>query len=319
MPYIRTLIIAALIAAFFTACSANRGRAVAEVNGTTIYTADVANAMLQERSKYDDVLARMPNTSRQLAATTLEMLIQERILLDEARRLGITASDDEMDAYLESLFDTSKRSKIEDLLTESGLDPDFWLYMQRNKLIVKKLVDREVIEQIPVTENEISEYYKSHEEDFHLPLQYHARQILVDSRAKADDIAKRIKDGEEFAELARKYSISPDAERGGDLGFFSTMEFPKIFSEFCASLKPGDISGVKETDYGYQIFQLLEKRRPRTQTLDSVRPVIIDRIRGERSADAFVKWFTQLRAKSNVAIHDDALQEVHNYGTLTKK
>lgn len=302
------IIVAALIAAFFSGCSGS-DPVVAEVNESAIRASDLEQAITQEKKKYDDVLITSPSSMQQLKKQTLELKVQEEILLHEARRLSISVTDEELDEQLGSHFGTLGRSKIEDLLEKHGLDADRWFKGQRDKLIISKLVRREVIDGIPVTQKEIEASYRTNIDDYRQPVQYRALQILVDSRELADEIAKRLAEGEDFAELARTHSISPDAERGGDIGFFSTKGFPPAFSEICASLSKGKISEVKKTDYGYQIFKLLDRRPPRTQPLTEVRDEIAEFIRRAHGKEAFAAWFEKLRSQATITIAQDKQQE----------
>jgi parvulin-like peptidyl-prolyl isomerase len=303
------IIVAALIAAFFAGCGGS-DRVVAEVNGYAIHGKDLESALAQEKKKFDAILIESPGALDELKRQTLDMLIQEAVLLGEAKRLGIRIEDGELSSYLESIFGTPNISKIEDTLEEHGIDADYWLKGQRNKLVISKLVQREVVDTVPVTEKEIDTYYKKNIKDYRQPIQYRASQILVDTPERAEEISKRLKKGEDFAELAREYSVSPDSERGGDIGYFSTKGFPHVFSEICASLKKGEISEVKKTDYGYQIFKLIDRRPPRTQPLDEVRDEIAGIIRHERGQDAFALWFEELRSKAAIKIAEPKTQEV---------
>lgn len=302
------IIAAALIAAFFAGCGGS-DRIVAEVNGYAIHSKDLDSAIVQEKKKYDTILIESPDALKELTRHTLEMLIQEAILLGEAKRLNIRVTDEELKAQLESTFGTTSTSKIEDVLEEHGIDTEHWFDGQRNKLVIGKLIQREVIDTIPVTDKEIKSYYTKNNDDYRQPVQYRARQILVDTPERAEEIAKRLAKGEDFAELARTYSVSPDAEHGGDIGYFSTKGFPHVFSEICARLKKGEISEVKKTDYGYQIFKLIDRRPPRTQPLGEVKEEIANLIRHERGKGAFVLWFENLRSKAAITISEPKPQE----------
>jgi peptidyl-prolyl cis-trans isomerase C len=292
------------------ACSAGSGPVVAEVNGEKIYASDVKNTLALEKDKYDEALAASPASMAALARTSLDELIQETLLLTEAKRLKIRATSDELNAELKTYFGTSDRGKVRDILQGHVTDADYWIKKQQRKLAIKKLITQEVVEKIPVTEEQIKNYYTAHQKDFQVPTQYHARQILVDNRILAEDLATRLAKGEDFAELAKKYSSSPDSARGGDLGYFSARDFPQVFSDICSDLALNQTSAVKETDYGFQIFQLLDKKPPRTLSVDEVHAQIVSSLRETTSADAFATWFNALKKQGRIAIHEDALKEV---------
>jgi parvulin-like peptidyl-prolyl isomerase len=301
------------------ACNTFKGRLVAEVNGHPIYASDVKDMMQLEQSKYDEILIALPDNAKELRRGALNSLIEESLLLDEANRKGLKVTKDETKSYFEEHFGTDDKDEIESKLEERGIDTKFWLTQQKRKLLTNKLIHQEVIDKIPVTEKEIRSFYSKNQNSFRRPLQYRARQILVDKREKAQEIAKRLENGEKFEDLAKRFSVSPDAKRGGDLGYFSTKDFPHVFSEICARLKVGDTSKVKETEYGFQIFQLVDKRRPKNLTLEEVRDQIVDSIRDERSAEALTKWFSDIRARGNIVINEEALEEVKFHAYVNKK
>ncbi len=306
----KPLYVVAALLSLCAACSGGSGPVVAEVNGEKIYASDVKNTIALQKDKYDEALAASPASMAALARTSLDELIQEALLLTEAKRLKIRATSDELDAELTTYFGTSDRGKVREILQGHVPDADYWLKKQQRKIAIKKLIAREVVEKIPVTEEQIKNYYATHQKNFQLPTQYHARQILVDNRILADDLAGRLAKGEDFAELAKKYSSSPDSARGGDLGYFSARDFPQVFSDICSDLALNQTSAVKETDYGFQIFQLLDKKPPRTLGVDEVRAQIISSVRETTSTDAFATWFNALQKQGRIAIHEDALKEV---------
>lgn len=300
-------------------CSKGNGSVVAEVNGTKIYASDIENIVNYEKQKYDPLVAGTPESMKRLTQAALEVLIQEALLLDEAKRTNVTVSNDDMDSELKANFGTANRRKVKDTLKEHEVNTDFWLRTQKNKLIIRELVKREVVDTIPVNDAEIKAYYNKNKKEFSHGKQYRARQILTDSFDRAKEIKKKLNEGANFEELAKKYSLSPDSERGGDLGFFNTKDFPPAFSEICAQLDVNEISDIKKTDYGFQIFQLLGTRPPKTLTLAEVRPQIVDRIRHERSEDVFTGWFDGLRARGTIIIDEEALQEVSTHDQTSKK
>lgn len=301
------------------ACSKGNGDVIAEVNGTKIYASDVQNIVNFEKQKYDPAVVGTPESMKRLTNAALDVLIQEALLLGEAKRADISVTDEDINAELKANFGTDDRGKIRDAMKEHDIDSDFWIRTQKNKLTIQKLVEKKVVETIPVDDGDIKAYYNNNKKEFSHGKQYRARQILTDSIDRAKEIKKKLDGGADFEELAKKYSLSPDSERGGDLGFFSTKDYPPVFSEICAALDVNEISDIKKTEYGYQIFQLMGTRPPKTLTFKEVKPQIIDRIRHERSAEAFAEWFDAVRARGTITINEEALQEVSTHAQSSKK
>jgi len=290
---------------FIAACflSSCRRQVVARVDVSNISVKDVVQTIKIEKTKFDPILLKTSKNSNAFKQQVLENLIQEQILLNEARRRGIKITKAELENAIKDISN-------EKLLEEQKIDPQLWKKKQENRLIIKKLVDKEVKEKIHIGQDEIASYYKNHQKDFYQPVQYHARQIVVDNKALANEILKKIKNGEDFAELAQRYSLSPDRKRGGDLGFFNANTFPSIFAKICSRLKPGEISDVIATDYGFQIFELIEKRPPHQLSLEEAMPEIKRILNEKKLENAFEKWFKELRNKARITINQEELEKI---------
>ena len=292
------------IATLLMISSCSRGPVVANVDGTKISADDVTNAMNLEKGKYDPILLKTPVNARSFKQAVLENLIQEAILLNAAKKAGIHVSSDELKKIIQDTQDPA-------IFKESSIPENIWKEKQRRRLIISKLIQQEVTDKIPVAPEEVRTYYNAHKQDFYQPTQYHARQIIVDNKDIANQIVARLKKGEDFAALAQEYSLSPDRKRGGDLGFFNASTFPLIFTEICEKLKIGEISDLVATDYGFQIFQLLEKRQPRQQTLDDVKKEIESLLREEYMEKAFDKWFKEQREKARITVYEKVLEGIN--------
>jgi len=299
---ISKLIIAAFLACLLISCS--REPVVANVDGYKITSSNLAAAMTIEKEKYDTVLLKTSANASVFKRAVLESLVQEAILLNAAKNAGILVSDEELNKTLQNASNPAMFEKL-------PLSADVWKEKQRRRLIIGKLVKQEVTDKIPVSPDEIRSYYNSHRQEFYQPTQYHARQIVVNSKELANQIGARLGKGEDFAALAEEFSLSPDRKRGGDLGFFSASSFPPVFTEICNKLKIGERSGVVATDYGFQIFELLEKRQARQRTPEETADQIETILREKRMEDAFDTWFKELSGKAKVTIHERMLEDIN--------
>ncbi len=87
---------------------------------------------------------------------------------------------------------------------------------------------------------------------------YRALHILVKNKDTAEKILQQLREGADFAELARKYSVAPSSEIGGDLGYFNKGDFSSTIENAILSLKVGETSGIVQTEFGYNIFKRLK-------------------------------------------------------------
>ncbi len=239
--------------------------------------------------------------ARELRRNLLEQFIEERLILQEAERLGIKVSDFELDATLKALKDKSVYTE------DGGLDKERWKERMRDTITVNKVIRKILDSAREVDEKDALEYYKKHPDEFKTPERVRALQIVVNTEEKARDILKQLKRGSYFRRLAKKYSLSPDARDGGDLGYFSRGEMPEEFERVVFSLKKGELSDVIKSPYGYHIFKLIDKKKPGLADFDEVKDEILLNLRAEMEDKAYNSWLKRLKERATVKIYEEAL------------
>lgn len=147
--------------------------------------------------------------------------------------------------------------------------------------------------------------YKAEPQRFAIPAQTRSRHILIqgatpESRAKAEKLLTELKAGANFEELAKANSTDPgSAAKGGDLGFFPKGRMVKPFEEAVDALqKPGDLSGVVESSFGYHIIRLEERQPAGTKPFDEVRESLRTEVINKAQQDARMKEADRLRAQA---------------------
>ncbi len=136
-----------------------------------------------------------------------------------------------------------------------------------------------------VEENEIKEYFEKNSQKYIVEEEVKASHILIKNEQKAKEILDRVKKGESFEELAEEYSEDPgSAKLKGDLGWFKRNTMVKEFDSKVFSMKPGEVSNLVATNFGYHIIKLYEKKDRREKTLEEVRNEIVNEIKKD------LKW-----------------------------
>ncbi len=160
-----------------------------------------------------------------------------------------------------------------------------------------------------VTDAQLQQYYDSHKDQFRTPERVRVRHILLMTQGKpkeqvdkiklqAEDLLKQIKAGANFAELAKKYSEDPGSKaNGGDLGWVVRGQTVKNFENTAFSLKPGEMSNVITTEYGFHIIQVMEKQDARLQPFDEVKNQIATDIKKNSVNDRVQNLADQARAE----------------------
>lgn len=187
---------------------------------------------------------------------------------------------------------------ISDLARKEGFDniPEVREQLQYivNNFLTKEYLALTIVEKVSIKESDLQEYYARHKDKFAIPEQVKARHILIKfpfgaqekekqkAREKMKHIIEWLNKGGKFETLAEQYSEDPNSnKKGGDMGYFPRGRMPKAFDDVAFSLKPGQISDIVETDYGYHIIQVEDHREARTKTFEEVKDSIKEQLRGE--------------------------------------
>jgi len=130
----------------------------------------------------------------------------------------------------------------------------------------------------------------------------------INHGAIGDEARERIRAGEDFADVAREVSLSPDARDGGDLGFFSRGVMPAEFDEAVFPLKEGTLSEVVRSPYGFHIFLVEEKTKAKDLSLDEVRGEITEILRRRQMEKLYIKFIVDIKKKAEIEIDQQLLK-----------
>jgi len=166
---------------------------------------------------------------------------------------------------------------------------------EKIKIAYLVLAPSDFLDKVTIAEKEISDFYELNQESFKNPKKIKARHILLkvspdaseseetNTKEKALSLLKRLKDGEDFAALAKKYSQGPTASKGGDLGYFTRGKMVKSFEELAFSLKKGEIGGPVKTRFGWHIIRIDDIKNTTIKTLSEVRNQIVTTLKNDIS------------------------------------
>lgn len=270
------------------------------VNGEPITLQEFQKSL----SLYSPSSEELPALKRRV----FERLIEKRLKLQEARRLGFTVTDEELNQRIRGIMGSHPRSEITTFLTREKTTFVEWKNGIRENILLEKLITSQVYLAIEVSKKEVATYYRAHREEFERPKKFRIRQILVESQAGAEEIFKALGRGEGFEELARKRSLSPDKEQGGDMGYFSKEEMLAEWAEAVGKLSPGEVSYPVESPYGWHIFKLESVKPSRTVSLKETRKELKEKLLLERREKALKEWLLGLRVQAGIKINKEILR-----------
>jgi peptidyl-prolyl cis-trans isomerase C len=239
-------------------------------------------------------------------AAFLENYIRKRLVIQEALKAGFDKQPD-----VQADLETAKESALFDRYV------------------------RDVVAAPIVTASEIARYYKEHPDDFTTPEQVKVRHIVIGPRSQSREEAlqqiqkvlsglhaqdEAIKFSEpaatqmrvhNFAEMARKYSQDASAESGGDLGWVSRGQLDPTFEEAAFKIQKGRLSGVIQTDFGYHLIFVEDRRAAGTEPFEQVKASVREFLLSQHTADvvnAVSKLTNELRANSKIALHPENIK-----------
>jgi peptidyl-prolyl cis-trans isomerase C len=222
------------------------------------------------------------------------------------------------------LWQTVQGMVIAGLAREKGFDkrPEIkgQLEMITNNFLAFQYLQKEVISKIKVTEKEAKAYYDKNPDLFKSPEQVKARHILIQVpkeaseedkkklKEKADEVLKKVKAGEDFAKLAAENSDDPGTKsKGGDLGFFSKGSMVPAFEQAAFSLKPGEVSELVETEFGFHVIKVEEKKEAIAEPFEAIKAKVTQQALREKQEAKVTEFVEQALKKAKVSMNPAAL------------
>jgi parvulin-like peptidyl-prolyl isomerase len=192
-----------------------------------------------------------------------------------------------------------------------GIDVYDVVLEYENKLLRERLEEIEVKQAVSVDQEEIAAYFEEHRSDFVEPEMVRVREILALDPVDARDLLRQVKEGKDFARLARMYTArSSFQQRDGDLGFFPRSKYPEIAKVAFSMKRRGEIAGPISVKEGYSIIQFMERRPARPKTLaeskEKIRNILLEKKRRERRRH----WLEELRQAAQIEINETLLAEL---------
>lgn len=188
---------------------------------------------------------------------------------------------------------------------KQGLDKDDRFKIEADRLhdnLLKQFALSELLNNIPISSEEIAAYYEENKDQFTSPERVKASHILVKSEKEASDIIKELEAGLSFEDAAAKYSTCPSKEKGGDLGFFTRGQMVAEFEDVAFTLELNKISQPVQTQFGYHIIKVTDSKTAGTKSLDEAKNEIKDILLGQKQQTAYMNRVTELMTQHRVEL-----------------
>lgn len=310
MKSTRILLVLALLGTMAAGTLALTGCAdkdtAAKVNGESISNAELEKQLVQLKKQYPNMFEGADGEGRLLdfKQRLLDNLVNQKLIEQAAQDKNIKISDADIKKQIDQLKAGFKdETQFEDALKSAGMTLETLTEQIRQQLMTQKLIESLAADE-KITAKDIQTYYDANKSQFFQKASKRASHILfkVEDKAKATAILAKVKDGGDFASLAKANSIdTATAAKGGDLGWPTTAFVPE-FQAALDKLSKGQMSGLVQTPYGWHIIKVTDTRTGSQQSLAEVKSQIEQIIIQQRRADAYQKFLNDLRKKADIEI-----------------
>jgi parvulin-like peptidyl-prolyl isomerase len=282
----------------------NQSPIIATLNAHEIHRDEFDRFLELKMGEFDTA-----DLSNSIRSQMLDDYIKRRLVLDEAARLGISIGTAEIE---ESAQDKPQmKSTVATASTREELARD---------LLVEKYYKQVALKDVQVSAEEVQQYIEKNQSRLTDKPGFLLREIRVQSRDQADKLRREVTEGHrDFASVARVHSDASNVERGG-LAHYDEGQLPEVLEKPIKQLRPGDVSPVIESNYGFHIFKLEQRTLPhameeRRSQLDERRSQLTEEFIARKNQQAVDATLEKLASAASVTINDSALGFTYT-GTL---
>lgn len=300
------IVVIILVSVFFKISNAEvLDRIVAIVNEDIITLVELDKALKPyyielEKTSYSN--EKKEKIINKLHKDMLSKMIEFKLIEQEAERLNIKVSDDELQASIERILkkeDISEEELIASLLKEKITFEEYKNDI-RSQILQPKLINRVIKANVIITDEEIKEYYDQHEDEYSGSKKYYLRNILASGQEEIERAKQFLDSGQDFKEVAQLHSIAPNASSGGDLGAFELDVFAEDIKENILLLEKNQYTDVILTDGGFQIFFLENIEETIGTTLEQAKDAIVRKLFAAKAEKKYKEWVTNVKERSHL-------------------
>jgi len=303
-------------------------RIVASVNGVPIMDSQVKQRVaVRYKPQLDKLSAQSPQMAAQFEKQAMQLatneLVIEQLLAKEAEEAGVKVTEEQLMAEIATQLATEEPpltvEEYKKMVENQGIDFEAWKKYYIRYMTCTKYLESKVGSTVTVTEADAQKYYDESPDDFKVPEQVRASHILISTRpsptdpnadpnqvkaqaqAKAETLLKQVKEGADFAALAKENSADTmSAVRGGDIGLFGRGQMVPPFEEAAFALKAGEVSDLVETQFGYHIIKVAEHRDPNTIPFAAAKDRLMESLKNQKMQKAFGEYIEAIQQKASI-------------------
>jgi peptidyl-prolyl cis-trans isomerase C len=287
---------------------------VARVNGVAINAVELKRAskvmMAGQRG-----MQQSPEQQKDFEKQAIQQLISAELLYQAGQKLEVKDLDKQIsDKLAQGKARFSNEQDFAKAIKELDMEEKDLRDYTRRDLIITNFIEKTIVPKVTVSEEDAKKFYDQNQDKFTKPESVKASHILIGvdqkatadekkiAREKAEKLRKELSGGADFAALAKGNSTCPSSQQGGDLGFFGKGQMVPAFEQAAFTLKPGDISDVVETQFGYHIIKVTEKKVAEKVEFKEARPRIEDYLKNQKVGAAVNDFLVETKKSAKIEV-----------------
>ena len=286
---------------------------IAVVNNKKISLKSFQARLQNFLNQYNYLIQKRETHLGQIKTIVINRMIEEELILQEAARAGLRVTQKELNASVDAALSPYPQAGFEKLLERAGMPKKDWVEALKINILTLKILEHEM-QKIPVTKREISQYYKENRKSLTVPRAVRVKNITLDSSTEATSVRNEIIRHKKVDALIAEYSISPDRDASGDMGFIERGELPFELEQAIFKLNwRNRISPVVHSQDGYHIFYWVKSRRRSKPSLKKASHRIKNLIMVEKQEQIYQNWIAQLKAQATIQIDQAMLKSEEGF------
>ena len=284
------------------------GSTVATVNGAPITVEEFALEWNVIRGTAKGLAPMGEAAAQALKHDLLDRMIERRLALAAAKKRPPVGPEEGKEEIAEMRSghsdDHFNAMMVDGLMTHETLERRV-----REHLTVDRYFQEEVFKGLDADPREVDEYFGAHRQEFDRPERVKVLHIVVKTEEELAHIRERLRAGEEFGALARRFSVAPEAKNGGELPPYAAGVMPEVF-DAAFRVPAGQISGALPSPYGYHLFKVLQKYPAAAATFAGAEPEARLKVLEGKKRAAREAWLGRARAGATIAVYREILDAI---------
>jgi peptidyl-prolyl cis-trans isomerase C len=288
---------------------------VAKVAGTAITRKELDRALTVLVAQNRLPTEGTPEGQKKAETAALDQLIYAELIYQQALKTPPADLEKQIDfSMAQKKGKFGSQAEFETALVSAGIAEKELAEITRKDIVITNFIEKQIASDIKVDDEEIKGFYNENRDSLKEEPQVKASHILIGvdasasaedkkkAREKAEGLLKEIRGGKDFAEAAKANSTCPSSSQGGDLGFFGKNQMVPEFEKAAFGMKVGDVSEVVETQFGYHIIKLTDKKDGEAPKLEELKEKIAAYLKGKKTQKAVFDYVNNLRKEAKVDI-----------------